>query len=153
MSARASAVAARRAPSGAPVRVIRRRTRSLIKRGEARRVAPLYIVAAIIVAAIVSGVLLTQVVLAQSAFALSTFNKKLAAAEARQEHLLAEVAELESPGRIERHARHVLGMVDPTTVEYVVARVDLPNNNRMAGALAREEMPLPGEGMAVEAAP
>jgi cell division protein FtsB len=154
MSASASTLARHRASSRAPgLRVIRRRSRSLIKRGDARRIAPLYIGAAIVAAAIIAGVLLIQVVLAQSAFQLSTINKKLASAEAQQEQLLAEMAQLESPGRIEHYARDVLGMVDPLQVEYIVARVKFPDQNRMAGALAREDLSLPGEGMAVEAAP
>ena len=135
------------------MRVVRRRTRSLIKRRSARRIAPLYIAAAIVVSGVIAGVLLTQVVLAQSAFTLSTINQKLAAAEARQEQLLAEMAELESPGRIERHARNVLGMVDPAQVEYVVARVNFPDADRLADSPSAEELPAPGIGSAAEAAP
>jgi cell division protein FtsL len=150
----ASASTLRRAPvKRRGVRVVRRRTKVLIKRREARRVAPLYIAAAIAVAGIVAGVLLTQVVLAQSAFRLSTINKKLVAAESRQEQLLAEMADLESPGRIERHARTALGMVDPEQVEYVVARVNFPEASRLADAPSGGELPAPGPGTAAEAAP
>jgi cell division protein FtsB len=148
MGATASTLARRAPAQKRGVRVVRRRTKSLIKRRDARRVAPLYIAAAIVVSGIVAGVLLTQVVLAQSAFRLSTINKKLIAAEARQEQLLAEMAELESPGRIERHARTVLGMVDPVQVEYVVARVNFPDQNRLADALSGGEAPAPGVGTA-----
>lgn len=153
MSARASALARRMpASDGARgLRVIRRRSRSLIERGPARKVAPLYIATAIVAAAVIAAVLLAQVVLAQSAFKLTTINKRLTAAEARQEQLLAEVAELESPGRIERYARTELGMVDPGRVEYIVARVNLPRRDRkLAKALENKDVTAPGVGTAVE---
>lgn len=149
MSARASALTSGAAAPG--LRVIRRRSKSLIKRGAARRIAPLYIATAIVAAAVIAAVLLAQVVLAQSAFKLTKINERLGGAEARQEQLLAQVALLESPGRIERYARNELGMVDPIRVEYVVARVDFPREkNRLAEALARKALPPQGVGTAVE---
>lgn len=138
MSARAATL--RTAPQAPRLRVARRKTRKLITRGKARRIAPAYIAVAIAISSIVAGVLLEQVVLAQSAFKLQAINKRLAAAEARQEELLAEVAELESPGRIERYARTHLGMVDPTIVEYVVADVRIGGNNRLAQAIQAREI-------------
>lgn len=152
MSARASALTSRALPSKAPgLRVVRRRSKSLIKRGAARRVAPLYIATAIAAAAVIAAVLLAQVVLAQSAFKLTKINDRLAVAEARHEQLLAQVALLESPGRIERYARSELGMVDPIHVEYVVARVNFPGaKNRLADAMARDQLAPPGVGTAVE---
>ena len=136
MSARAAILA----PAAPRLRLARRKTRKLITRGTARRVAPMYIVVAIAISAIVAGVLLEQVVLAQSAFKLSAINKRLSVAEARQEELLAEVAQLESPGRIERYARMQLGMVDPTIVEYVVADVRIGGDNKLAQAIRAREI-------------
>lgn len=134
-----STVAVRRARS-APARTRltvarRRKKRGLLKRSGARRAMPGYIVVMVVVLAIVAGVLLEQVMLAQSAFRLSDINRSLSAAEARQEELLAELAELESPGRIERYARTQLGMTDPVAVEYIVANVTLGTENRIAHAL------------------
>ncbi len=140
MSARAAALGRRFAPDLPKLRVARRRTKKLIKRGSARRTAPAYIAVAIAISAIVAGILLEQVVLAQSAFKLSAINKQLAAAEARQEELLAEVAQLESPGCIERYARVHLGMVDPTLVEYVVADVTIGGDNKLAQAIQAREI-------------
>ncbi len=140
MSTRAAALGRRLAPELPKLRVARRKTKKLIKRGRARRTAPAYIAVAIAISAIVAGVLLEQVVLAQSAFKLQAINKRLAAAEAHQEELLAEVAELESPGRIERYARTHLGMIDPTIVEYVVADVRIGGNNRLAQAIQAREI-------------
>ena len=113
---------------------------------------PGYLVVTIVVLAIVAGVLLEQVMLAQSAFRLSDINRSLAAAEARQEELLAELAELESPGRIERYARTQLGMTDPVVVEYIVANVTLGTDNRLAHALRASQMvDTTSAGTAIEA--
>lgn len=149
MSARAAQVGRRSSSTRrAELRVVRRRGRSLIRRTGSRRTAPLFLVAAIAVAAVISGVLLEQVVLAQSAFKLQSINARLERAEERQEELLAEVAQLESPGRIERYARNRLGMVDPVQVEYIVARVRTGTENRLADALARPDVPIPGAASA-----
>jgi cell division protein FtsB len=125
----------------------------LIKRSGSRRTAPWLILSVIAVVAIVAGVLLEQVVLAQSAFKLDEINERLAVAEEQQEELLAEMAELESPGRIERYARTRLGMVDPTTVEYIVARVRVRADNRLADALESGELRPPGSATAAGTGP
>ena len=152
MSARSAAV--RRSTKKRPqLRVIRRNGRSLIKRSGSRRTAPWLILSVIAVVAIVAGVLLEQVVLAQSAFKLDEINERFAAAEEQQEELLAEIAELESSGRIERYARTRLGMVDPTSVEYIVARVRVRTDNRLADAIESGELRLPGSASAVGTAP
>ena len=148
MSARAATLRGL-APSAPRLRVARRKTKKLITRGTARRVAPMYIAVAIAISAIVAGVLLEQVVLAQSAFKLSAINKRLAVAEAHQEELLAEVAQLESPGRIERYARARLGMVDPTIVEYVVADVMIGGDNKLAQAIRAREIVDPPSATAI----
>ena len=155
MSARASRVT--RSPATtkpADLRVVRRRGRALIKRSGSRKTAPLVLAGVIAVVAIVAGVLLEQVVLAQSAYKLQAINKRLSAAETLQEELLANMALLESPGRIERYARVNLGMVAPTNIEYIVANVKGKSaDNRLAEALAHKEVLLPGAGTAAGSAP
>lgn len=154
MSARAAEIRRRPHTAKSDLRVVRRHGRRLIKRTGARKTAPLAIVGVILVIAIVGGVLITQVVLAQSAYTLQEINKKLTQAEARQEELLADMALLESPGRIERHARTKLGMVAPTNIEYIVAKIRTTgSDNRLAEALERRDVPLPGAGTAVGTAP
>lgn len=153
MSARAAQVRHSAPAKKSDLRVVRRSGRTLIKRSGSRRTAPWFIVAMIMVGALITGVLLEQVVLAQSAFKLQDIDKRLAQAETRQEELLAEMAELESPGRIERYARVSLGMVDPTSIEYIVARVRTGTDNRLADALNAENLPLPGDASAVGTSP
>jgi cell division protein FtsL len=153
VSARAAQVKRATPRSGSDLRVVRRSGRTLIKRSGSRKTAPLAIVGVIAVVAVIAGVLITQVVLAQSAYTLQEINKKLTQAEAQQEELLAEMALLESPGRIERYARTNLGMVAPTNVEYIVAKVKVGSDNRLAEALERRDVPLPGAASAVGSAP
>ncbi len=118
----------------APLRVVRRRSRGLIKRTSTRRVAPLALLALILSGAIVFGILLEQVVLAQSAFRLSSLSKETQRAQAKNGRLLLQVARLGSPGRIERYARTRLGMVDPSNLEYIVARVHTTGGAALAGS-------------------
>lgn len=154
MSARAAEIRRRPQTAKSDLRLVRRRGRRLIKRSGARKTVPLAIVGTILVVAIVGGVLITQVVLAQSAYKLQEINSKLTQAETRQQELLADMALLESPGRIERHARTKLGMVAPTDVEYIVAKIGTTgSDNRLAEALERRNVPLPGSGTAVGTAP
>jgi cell division protein FtsL len=82
-------------------------------------------VAVVLGGAIIFAVLLEQVVLAQSAFELGTLRKNMATAESEHEALLLESAKLDNAARIERYARHSLGMVDPApgSIQYVVADV------------------------------
>lgn len=85
----------------------------------------------VVVIALVFGILLEQVVLAQSAFRLTEQRARLQAAEERHETLRRTAARLESPARIERFARGVLGMVDPvaTGVQYIVADIRPPGTS------------------------
>jgi cell division protein FtsL len=106
-----------------PLRLVRRRSRKLIKRNSSRRVAPLVILAVILSGAIVFGVLLEQVVLAQTAFKLSRLTKATQSAQAKNGELMLRASRLGSPARIERYARTELGMVDPNSVQYIIARV------------------------------
>lgn len=135
MSARPSVQRARAARGGPQLALVRRRSRNLIRRGESRRLAPMVIVGAIVAVTLVFGVLLEQVVLAQSAFKLAHVRDRLVIAERRQEELRLEAARLESPARIERYARDVLGMVDPEQVTYIVA--DIPVTNSGVARLPR----------------
>ena len=140
MSAR-SATARRPAKrsSSRPLRVVRKKTRGLIKRAGGRRLAPTALIGAILAGAIVVGVLLEQVVLAQSAFKLAKIRTEVAAAEELHQELLLEAARLESPGRIERVARQDLLMVEPTGMpEYIVADIATDKDGRVdtAGRLA-----------------
>ena len=106
-----------------PLQVVRRRSRKLIKRRSTRRVAPLAILAVILSGAIIFGVLLEQVMLAQTAFKLERLTKQTQQAQARNGELLLRSSRLGSPARIESYARTQLGMVDPTTVQYIIANV------------------------------
>ncbi len=128
--------------------VRKKRSRSLIKRGDARRYAPIVIVAAIVAGAVIFGVLMEQIVLAQSAFKLSDLNKKMSAAESRHEELLFEAARLESPGRIERYARTKLGMVDPPVVNYIVAAVHTKAPSSPAFRTRPEDLSTTGQAAA-----
>ncbi len=137
MSARASALGSRARAAGGetPLRLVRRRSRRLITRSVATRVAPMALATAIGIAAIVTAILLEQVVLAQSAFHLSDLRTQLESAQARHEELLLESASLDSAARIERYARDVLGMVEPPpeAVRYIVADVGRGLGNRRRG--------------------
>lgn len=133
---------------GPGLRLIRRRSRSLIRRGPQTRMAPLAALAAIFVAVLVFGVLLEQVILAQSAFELAHIRQRTAAAEARNQELLLEMTRLQSPARIEGYARRWLGMVDPTSIEYVVA--DIGASDR-AVAVLRPSTGLPAAAGAAAA--
>lgn len=126
MSARPSQLRAPRTRAKNPgLRLVRRRSRKLIRRGFSTKLAPTAIIAAIGVAAVVIGVLLEQVVLAQSAFKLAKVRQEVIAAEAEHQELLLEATKLGSPGRIERYAIEELGMVKPAPaqVDYVVADI------------------------------
>lgn len=133
MSVRATEIKSKsQRPSRPDLRVVRRRrSRSLIKRTQARRVS-VYIAGGIIAAAIVAAVLLEQVFLAQSAFQLSDLRRDLQVAGEKQEELLLEAAQLDSSARIERYARETLGMVDPGPegVQYIVADIKQPKGLR-----------------------
>lgn len=114
--------------------VQRRKSKRLIKRTGARRLAPFTILATIAIGAVIAGVLLEQVVLAQSAFKLTHIREELAEAEENREVLMLEAAKLDSAARIERYARENLGMVEPEphNVRYIVADI----RSRALGNLA-----------------
>jgi cell division protein FtsL len=94
-----------------------------MKRGTQTRFAPFAVLAVICVAAVVFGVLLEQVVLAQSAFKMARVRRETTAAEEANQALLLQMTKLSSPARIESYARDRLGMIEPSSVEYLVADV------------------------------
>ncbi len=138
-------------PTRPNLQVIRRRSRALIKRGRARRLAPAAILAAIVVGGVVLAILLEQVVLAQSAFELTRLRKGLVTAQSRHETLLLEAAELDSPSRIETYARDALGMVEPTNPDYVVADVRVRAGGGRLAARSSGGSAQPGDGVAAGA--
>ena len=123
--------------------VHRRKSKKLIKRTGARRLAPFTIMASIAIAGVVAAILLEQVVLAQSAFELQKIRVQLTEAEENREVLMLEAAKLDSDARVERYARETLGMVDPAphSVRYIVADIGL---NRKGSALAAATDPYLG---------
>ena len=126
MSARPSQLRAPRTrPKNPGLRLVRRRSRSLIRRGFPTRLAPLAIIASIGVVLVIVGVLLEQVVLAQSAFKLGRVREQVVKAEAKHQELLLEATKLGSPGRIEKYAMEELGMVKPGVqdIDYIVADI------------------------------
>ena len=126
MSARPSQVRTPRTrPKSPGLRLVRRRSRSLIQRGFSTRLAPLAIIASVGVVLVVVGVLLEQVVLAQSAFKLARVRAQVVEAEAEHQELLLEATRLGSPGRIEKYAMEELGMVKPghENTDYIVAGI------------------------------
>ena len=112
-----------RSGSESSLRLVRRRSRKLIKRKSTRRVAPLAILAVILSAAIVFGILLEQVMLAQTAFKLQRLTRSTQVAQSKNGALLLKASRLGSPARIENYARVQLGMIDPHNVQYIVATV------------------------------
>ena len=120
--------------------VVRRRSKGLIRRSPARRLAPAAILGAIGVVAVIFAILLEQVVLAQSAFELSRLRSELATVQARHERAMFEASRLESPERIERYAREELGMVEPPFSEYVTADVRAPRSPGLAQSVRRNSL-------------
>lgn len=145
MSARPERLAPQRRDERPGLKVVRRKSRRLIKRRAQRRFAPVVIAVTICVATVVFGVLLEQVILAQSAFKLAKVRESVLHEQGRHEELLLQAARLESPSRIERYARVDLGMVDPSSVEYIVADVIRPPSQLASSSRTR---PLPATGQA-----
>ena len=154
MSARPSQLRAPRTRAKNPgLRLVRRRSRKLIRRGFSTTLAPTAIVATIGVVAVVIAVLLMQVVLAQSAFKLSKVRQEVVKAEAEHQELLLEATRLGSPGRIEKYAMEQLGMVKPkpSQVDYIVADVRGIGDDSLLARTRRAEtiQPVTGGGTAM----
>ena len=147
MSARAHDLRPRPAARKPPLRVVGRRLPRGAKKGEERRSWSVLIGGGIVAIAIIGVILLEQVVLVQSSFNLSDLRKQLEAAEARHEVLVLEASQLDSSARIERYARENLGMINPSSVEYIVADIKQPKRlrDRIGGKHRRT---LPTEGVA-----
>jgi cell division protein FtsL len=140
VSARPELAVAGEARAG--LRVVRRKKLKLIERVGVSRMIPYIIGGAIALAAVVFAVLLAQVILAQSAFKLAELRKDLVAAETQHEELLLQAAKMESPDRIESIARNQLGMIDPNSVEYIVADVSTKSpHTRFRSGAARMTAP------------
>lgn len=125
MSARPSRVAQRTSSARAELRVVKRRSRSLIRRTPSTRATPLVIAGVILAIAAVFGILLEQVLMAQSAFKLGKIRERMIVAQTKHEDLIFQVSQLESDARIESYARNQLGMVeaDPAGTEFIVADI------------------------------
>lgn len=154
MSARASQVRGKRTQaSRAPLGVVRRSKKGLIKRHSQRRFAPLLIVAVLLVGATVFTVLLEQVILAQTGFKMAQLRERVIAAESRHAELVLRAAKLGSPERIERVAITELGMTypAPSEVKYIVANVRPDPATRLARS--KPKFILDSEAQAVGVSP
>ena len=136
MSARPARVAPTVPPRRTELRVVKRRSRRLIRRSGSTRATPLVIAGVIVAIAAIFGILLEQVLMAQSAFKLGKIRERMVAAEARHEDLVFEVSQLESDARIENYARTQLGMVDadPASVQFIAADIKARGPSRIAGS-------------------
>jgi cell division protein FtsL len=136
MSARPSRVVQRTSSGRADLRVVKRRSRKLIRRSPSTRATPLVIAGVILAVAAVFGILLEQVLMAQSAFKLGRIRERMIAAEARHEDLIFQVSQLQSDARIESYARTQLGMVeaDPARTEFIVADLQSRRDRQLATA-------------------
>ena len=92
-----------------------------------RRIPWTVVIGLICVFTVIFGVLFARVVLVKTSFKLQTLQEDLVTAEEIHEELLLEAAKMESPERIARVARS-MGMIDPPTVNYIVA--DIPNRSQ-----------------------
>jgi cell division protein FtsB len=156
MSARPARAPARTSSRRADLRVVKRRSRSLIRRSASTRSTPLVIASVILAVAALFGILLEQVLTAQSAFKLGKIRERMIAAEAHHDDLVFQVSQLENDERIESYARSELGMVeaDPARTQYIVADI----RERPGMRLARSNGPRPGPageaaGAGLEAGP
>ena len=116
----------RKAPSRRPLSIVRD------KKNKGRRRLPwLVILSLVCVVTVIFGVLLARVVLVKSSFKLQNLQEELAAQQEIHEELLLEAAKMESPARIERVARS-MGMIEPPSVNYIVANLPRRSQNRFA---------------------
>ena len=113
-----------------------------------RRLPWLVILSLVFVFTVIFGVLIARVVLVKTSFKLQKLQTDLTAAEELHEELILEAAKMESPARIEREAR-AMGMVDPPTVNYIVA--DIPRSSQDRFASVGEIAPPVDTGSSVSA--
>ena len=134
MSVRPSPVSKRVSSGRADLRIVKRRSRRLIRRSPSTRSTPLVVAGVILVVAAIFGILLEQVLMSQSAFKLGKIRERMIAAQSRHEDLIFQVSQLESDARIESYGRTELGMVeaDPARTEFIVADIKYRLGNRLA---------------------
>lgn len=96
-----------------------------------KRLPWLVIISLVCVFTVIFGVLISRVVLVKTSFKLQKLQSDLAAAEELHEELMLEAAKMESPARIERVATS-MGMIEPPTVNYIVADVPRSSHSRFA---------------------
>jgi len=107
------------APKRPPLRVVDPNEK--VKKAGRRRAHPRLLVAigVLLGAGLLFGLVTAHVLLTQNQFRLQKVQRQAAQEQARYERLRAEVAELESPGRIVAAAQERLGMVPPASVKYL----------------------------------
>lgn len=111
------------------------------KQKKTRRKLPwLVIISLVCVFTVIFGVLIARVVLVKTSFKLQKLQTDLTAAEELHEELMLEAAKMESPARIERVARE-MGMIEPPTVNYIVADIPRSSQNRFAAVGGMEQLP------------
>jgi cell division protein FtsL len=113
-----------------------------------RRIPWPVVIGLICVFTVIFGVLFARVVLVKTSFKLQKIQENLVAAEEMHEELLLEAAKMESPARIERVARS-MGMIDPVTVNYIVA--DIPQRSQDRFTSVAQINPVPGTDSSVAA--
>lgn len=141
----------RTAPKRFERKVPARQSLKLVKddRRKVRRRIPWPVVIGLVcVFTVIFGVLIARVVLVKTSFKLQKIQEELVAAEEMHEELILEAAKMESPARIERVARS-MGMIDPATVNYIVA--DIPQRSRDRFASVAKIGPVPGSDGSVAA--
>lgn len=107
-------------PKRPPLRVVEPGERRPRRRGEPKARRRLLAVSAVLFAAVLLfGLVAAHVLLTQNQFRLQRVQRQAAEEQARYERLRAQVAELESPGRIVAAAQERLGMVPPNSVKYL----------------------------------
>lgn len=113
-----------------------------------RRLPWLVIISLVCVFTVIFGVLIARVVLVKTSFKLQKLQTELIAAEELHEELILEAAKMESPARIERVARE-MGMIEPPTVNYIVA--DIPRSSQDSFASVGGIEPSPSSDSSVAA--
>jgi cell division protein FtsL len=126
MSRTAAKRVERKAPARERLKVVERDERKM-----RRRIPWPVVIGLVCVFAVIFGVLIARVVLVKTSFKLQKLQEGLVAAEELHEELLLEAAKMESPERIAREAR-AMGMIDPETVNYIVADIPQRSQGRFA---------------------
>jgi len=126
-----SKTAVRRVERKAPARDRLKLVKPDQKKKVRRRIPWPVVIGLVCVFTVIFGVLFARVVLVKTSFKLQQLQEDLVAAEEIHEELLLEAARMESPERIAREAR-AMGMIDPPTVNYIVADIPQRSQDRFA---------------------